>query len=293
SGIVYHSLFFYNKALSRKLGVTKMPETWDEFKQLCDKAKDEHITPIMLDSAYEDMIADVLMVNALPEGQLRKTVTGAADAKPFTDPSYIRIFALERELADKYFQPHWQASKWPAAQQDFATGKGLFVLCGSWLPGELRTVAVKDPAVFDLSVMPVPHFNDQPKGTFNIECSGWMVLKDGGQRDGAIKLLQFLSEHWGRVIALEDGNPVSFARDPLPPDLNDIAGDIHNMKRAANEPVAEYGAKWKAYVYMQLHRDFFQAVAGDKEYITPEEFAAKLQKATEEYRARGGEAYWQ
>lgn len=293
SGIMYHSLFFYNKALIRRLGVTRMPETWDEFKALCDKARDQNITPIMLDSAYQDMIADVLLVNSLPENELRKTVTGAADGKPFTDPQYVRIFALERVLADKYFQPQWQASKWPAAQQDFATGKGMFVLCGSWLPAELRKVAVQDKDVFDLSAMPIPRFDDQPAGTFNIEVSGWMLLKDGNERAGAIKLLQFFSDRWGRKIAVEDGNPVSFARDPLPADFKDIEKNIQTMKRAANEPVAEYGAKWKTYIYAQLHRDFFQAVPGDPTYITPEAFAAELQKRTEEYRTRGGEAYYQ
>lgn len=292
-GIVYHMLFFYNKALLKQLGVEKLPQTWAEFRVLCDKAKAQGITPIMLDSAYQDMISDVLMVNALPEGELRRTVTGAEGAKPFTDPAYIRIFQLERDFADRYFQPGWQACQWPAAQQDFATGKGLFVLCGSWLPGELRQVAVKDKSKFELGCMPIPRFDDQPAGTFNIDISGWMVLKDGNQTEGARLLLQFFTDRWGREIALRDGNPVSHARAPLPPDLAEVEADIKQMKRAANEPVAEYGAQWKARVYMQLHRNFVQAKPGEAHYISPEKFAQDLQDATDVYRARGGERFYE
>jgi ABC-type glycerol-3-phosphate transport system substrate-binding protein len=293
-GIYYDTVWFYNKVIARRLGLEMPPHTWDEFKADCQKARDAGMEPIKLDEGYGNQLSQTLLQASVPSGELNKTITGAPGAKPFTDPMYQRLFALERELLDKYTMHGWQASQFPAAQGDFATGRGLFILCGTWLPGELAEVAVKDKAIFDLGCFSFPHFNDEPPGTSVIGPSGWLVLKDGSQREGAILLLQFMSHHhWGQAIALKDGNPVAFAGDPIPPALEDIHDDLSHMKRAVSDPVNAYAPNWLQYVYLQLHDDFIKADPGAPNYMTAARFLDKLEQATVKYRSEGGEAKWE
>lgn len=287
--ICTNMLWFYNKALMRKLGAT-LPRTWDEFFALCQKARDAGIDPIVLDKEYQDMLVGALTRINLPDDAMIETLRGTG--KPFTDPQYLRIWQVERTMVDKYLMAGWMASHFPKAQQEFATGRGLMVFCGSWLPGELREVAVKDKSVFELGVMPMMRFDDEPPGTFAMGSSGWMILKDGPQNEGAVKLLQYLTDRLGRQIALNDGNQVTFARDPLPPELAEIADQIKNMQRVVTDGIGMHAPKWERYVFLPLHKQFMESEPGSGEFLTAEQFGAELQKKTEQYRRDGGEARW-
>ncbi|MDE6959981.1 MAG: ABC transporter substrate-binding protein, partial [Lachnospiraceae bacterium] len=44
--------YFYNMDIFEEAGVTKVPETWDEFLDTCQKIKDAGYTPITNDNAY-------------------------------------------------------------------------------------------------------------------------------------------------------------------------------------------------------------------------------------------------
>lgn len=290
-GIYYNMLWFYNKALLKKLDA-RPPQTWNEFHAVCQKAKDAGIEPVMLDKDYQDMLMDTMMMVNLPDDAVLHSVRGDAGGLPFTDPMYVRLFQAERTMVDKYLMKGWQASQFPKAQQEFATGRGLFVFCGSWLPGELREVAVKDKAVFDLGVMPMLRFEGDPPGTFALLGSGWIVLKDGRQTEGAIKLLQHLTDRWGRRITLEDGNPVAFARDPLPPDLEEISGQMKAMRRVVSDGIGMHSPKWRQYVFVPLHKRFMEANPGSSGFMSPEQFVVELERQTAEYRGEGGEAKW-
>jgi ABC-type glycerol-3-phosphate transport system substrate-binding protein len=293
SGIDYEQLYFYNKAIARRLDLKLPVHTWSEFKAACQKAADAGIQPIKLDEGYSGSFADSVMQASLPPGELRKTILGLAGSKPFTDPMYERIFALDRELLDKYTMKGWQGSQWPGAQSAFANGQGLFIACGSWLAGELKKVEVHDPSIFELGCMPLPHFDDEPHGWMVIAPSGWLVLKDGNETAGARLLLQFMSNHhWGRAIALKDGNPVAFKGDPIPPRLNDVREELTEMKYPIYDPITAYAAKWQNYIYLQLHDDYIKAEVGTSKYMTTAEFLAKLEADTARYRAQGGESKW-
>lgn len=290
-GIYYNMLWFYNKALMKKLG-TSLPQTWDEFFAVCQKAREAGIEPVMLDNGYEDLLIRMMMMASMPDDAAMHSVRGDPGARPFTDPIYTRIFQAERTLADKYLMKGWQACQWPKAQQEFATGRGLFVFCGSWLPGELREVAVQDKAVYDLGVMPMMRFDDEAPGTFAIISSGWMVIKDGKETEGAIKFLQYLTDRWGRDIVLKDGNPVAFVRDPLPTEQQEIAEKIKNIKRIVPDSIPGFAPRWLQYIFLPLHKQFMEAEPGAADYMTAEQFGVELQRQTELYQKAGGEAKW-
>ena len=44
---------FYNKAIFAEAGIDKMPATWDEFLDCCQKIKDAGYDPITVDDAYQ------------------------------------------------------------------------------------------------------------------------------------------------------------------------------------------------------------------------------------------------
>jgi len=293
------SVYFYNKAIARRLGIDKTPQTWDEFKAVCQKAKDADVEPIMLEgNGYGSMLADTLLQTSVPCEELRQTILGVGSRKPFTDLLYQRIYALEREILDKYVMRGWQACDWPKGQQAFATGKGLFILCGTWLPAELRETAVTDKNIFELGIIPFPRFNDEPPGIWATSAFGLIILKDGNQRQGAIRFLQFLSgtvrqeDRWGHHIATEDGNLVAFKRDPLPAELDDLRVQLASRTRLVSNPTRAFAPNWTQYIYTQLHDDFIKTNHGEASYMTAGQFLQELERRTMQYNRAGGEAKW-
>lgn len=49
----YLTVVFYNKTLFKKLGITKTPDTWPQFLEVCEKIKKAGIAPIGLDGGID------------------------------------------------------------------------------------------------------------------------------------------------------------------------------------------------------------------------------------------------
>lgn len=209
--IVPHSPYLvsvmYNKDLFEKAGVNLKPvgATWTEFLQACEKLKAAGITPITFDDAYADLPLgihlDRLYGGFKPVEALVKDKTG----KLWDDPRVLQTAKDFEFLASNgYFSTQVATNKYPAGQQEFATGQAaMYLQNGSWLPNEVRTVAGDN---FNWGQFAYPVVNNGTDGgtggTFGSQC--FMINKNCKDPEVAFDLIVFLTTgDWGGEFADE------------------------------------------------------------------------------------------
>jgi len=152
----YVSVFWYNKTLFKKLGITSTPNTWSEFLALCETIKGKDVPVLIQDgginfynSYYVTWLSDRIEgMNAFREAVFDKT--GASWDKP----GFLDAAKKVEELNKKgYFIKGFDGYQWPAGQIDWAQGAGALMLNHTYLP-----IEVKDslPADFVFGAFPFP-----------------------------------------------------------------------------------------------------------------------------------------
>lgn len=152
----------------------KPPKDWDAFRATLAAEKKAGRAPLALDADIPDYGAywySNFVVGAMGPGSLHEA---AADrtGTVWKQPGYVRAAERVAALAeDGYFADGYDASKFPAIQQKWATGKAGFLLMGSWIAGETKPYAASG---FDFRMLPFP--TDGAPGAGNARRSGHLRL---------------------------------------------------------------------------------------------------------------------
>ncbi len=134
--------FFYNQDLFDQAGITEVPATWAEFKDVCQKLKDNGITPMTMDDAYATCVIGYHLGRLVGEAGVREIVTEGK----WDDPAVLKMAQDIEELASAgYYSELVGSNVWPAGQNsELATGTVAMYLNGSWLPNEVKDIAGED-----------------------------------------------------------------------------------------------------------------------------------------------------
>ncbi|WP_203184045.1 ABC transporter substrate-binding protein [Streptomyces pratensis] len=171
----------------------KTPKDWDAFQATLAAEKKAGRAPLALDADIPDYGAywySNFVVAAKGPGSFHQA---AADktGKLWKEPAYVKAAERVSSLAKGgYFADGYDASKFPAIQQKWATGKAGFLLMGSWIAGETKPYA-KDG--FDFKMLPFPT-DGAPGSGAPIEATtyGWVVPSKAKQGEAARKFVAFL-----------------------------------------------------------------------------------------------------
>ncbi len=189
----YAVLFFYNKALFEKAGITAVPTSWEEFLAACEALKQSGIDPITFDDAYRDLFIGGYFGSAMGSDwtdSLAKDKTG----EMWKDP-IVKQFASDMQLLQEkgYFSKKIAGNKYPAGQQDLALSKAGMYLNGTWLPNEVAATAGPDFRWGSFQFPTVPNGNGQGglEGlTFGAQ--GLLMNKNGKNVPAAFELVKYL-----------------------------------------------------------------------------------------------------
>ena len=130
-------LFFYNKEVYEKAGVTAVPQTWEQFMAANEKVKAAGSAPITFDDAYRSLFIGGYLASAMGHEWVEQLVTDKT-GEMWNDPIITQFANEMAEMAEKgYFSSKLAANKYPAAQQDLVLGGSASYLNGSWLPNEV------------------------------------------------------------------------------------------------------------------------------------------------------------
>ena len=170
----YASGFIYNKKMFRENG-WEIPDTMDEFFELCDKIAATGTAPLVFGGGQQngyaintlnqwfveyygyDYIVNTFMKYDTPE------------IYNFTQEGRQKVY----ETAAKLFQGKTSGGKdivlsgskaftAQAAQREFIQGHAAMDICGNWFPTEM-TAYLKGYPDFEYGYMPVPHINSDKK----------------------------------------------------------------------------------------------------------------------------------
>ncbi len=140
-------MFWYNKDIFTKAGISAPPATWEEFLADLQKIKDAGYVPLAIEADggdYNIFYFAYLVERMKGKGFLYSAIMDKTGEK-WKDPVFTDALTKIRELWDKGYIPKESLGyKWPAAQQTLATGKSAMELCGGWLPNELAPMAGPD-----------------------------------------------------------------------------------------------------------------------------------------------------
>jgi ABC-type sugar transport system, periplasmic component len=131
-------MVFYNKDHFEKAGITKTPETWTEFLDVCEKLKQAGYTPMTCDDAYLLNLIGAHIERIKGVDWLKANINNPSVV--FSDSEVLKGFEDLKSMMDAgYFSEYILSNKYPAGQQDMALNDKISMYYnGSWLPNELK-----------------------------------------------------------------------------------------------------------------------------------------------------------
>jgi len=295
---------FYNRALFRRAGIEKVPRTWPEFMDVCEKLKSHGIAPLTADqSVYADFWMMWLIFRALGPEAWEATITGVpADTPPqerepeppWTDPRYHEVFTQIRALRERgYFREGFRGLTWPAAQRGFASGDAAMMICGSWLVQELGGYKdIEKAGNFELGCFPFPRWpggRKQDQQAAHAGCYGLMVCRQGRATRHAVELVKYLSAKDHHDMVYKNAQ-ISCMRDAgFSPDLAGIEEDFKNATAIYDRTPSVYARRFGASTLAPLYTRFFLKGKGEPGFLSVDEFLQTLDRETRAYLKAGGE----
>ncbi len=200
---------YYNKDK-----VQQFPKTFAEFEQQLQSAKDAGDVPIAfgnLDKWPGIHEFQTVQSQFVPKEQIQNFVF-ARDGATFESPENQEAAAKIQEWADKeYFTPDFNGTGYDPAWQQFAKGKGNFLIAGTWLTADLAD-AMGDKVGFQL--MP-----GQQEGQFTSlggEGLPFAVTKKSKNPDVAAAYIDHLTNADAAKVLVETNNLPAMKTDAAP-----------------------------------------------------------------------------
>lgn len=299
---VHTTCIFYNRLHYEKLGL-RAPRLWSEFLENCRQLQAAGIPPLAADQdAYADMWPAFLFNRSVGEDGLERTILGTG-TRFDEDPRYRAVLQAIRDLHRPGFHmPGWEGSIWPAAQRRWTNGEATHLICGSWIVRETLEYE-PDPEIFRMGAFPVPALDTvewggrpplplgDPTGA-DAGLTGHVLLRDGRNREGALKLLSFLCRRKSAEVLARVGKDIPpVAGAPFPIELEEVRPAFQSAGTIYRKGVTTYAPKWQKFVWKELFHDFFMfADPAHAKYLSVDEFLRRLQEQTGVYRKNQGEA---
>jgi len=153
--------FVYNDAVLKAAGITKLPETADDFSAMLKAIKDKG-TAVPLYTNYKDGWPLTNWTNAIVTAMagdmdyMNKMLTNKSEYLPGS-ASYASLKLLYDAVKNKYVEKDPITSNWEQSKQDMADGK-IGVMClGTWAVGQIKA---KSKTPDDIKFMPAPARKD-------------------------------------------------------------------------------------------------------------------------------------
>jgi raffinose/stachyose/melibiose transport system substrate-binding protein len=271
--VTSHQLI-YNRNLLKKAGITKPPQTFDEFLTQIATLKRVGITPFV--SGFGEMwlvycFASSYAINVMGEEKVFATFRGEV---PYTDPDWIKVFGLFQALVKKGAFIEGIVTKGNKyAEQDFALERAAFAFNGSWCVNVYHDM---NPAL-DYGAVTLPAMNlKNPMKVWGGAGSSFFVNNNSVNKDKAIAFLKWLTAKDQQAYLAGKTNNLPANREALsalPEVLADFAKTMDKTTHPTIWPVNE-----DPQVVEVFNRGIQAIIIGES---TPVKVAQDVQKAKE------------
>ena len=130
-------MIFCNKNIFDDCGITKYPETWAEFMDVCEKIKAKGYTPVTTDSNYATSWVGYYMSRLMGNDEVANL---SNDSSAWSNPKVLEAAKAIEDMAKKgYFDPVIETNTYPNAQQSMVINEKIAMyINGTWLPNEVK-----------------------------------------------------------------------------------------------------------------------------------------------------------
>ena len=183
---------FYNKALFKKAGVTRVPTNWTQLFAACTKLKAAGITPIVYGAdpqaigpnPYPFYDLSYIAAGIYTPAQLKGLYTGAT---PWTSPALVKAVGNWASMPKKGCTNSDVLTKTNILGA-FMKGQAAMIVDGNWDTATLRGAMGANVAPF------LPPFTDKPQhGVVQYSGDGFSVSKQSSHQKEAVQFLKFLT----------------------------------------------------------------------------------------------------
>lgn len=263
---------FYNKAIFAEAGIDKLPETWAEFMDCCQKIVDAGYAPMAIDDAYMPLLYTAYLGEMWGVDGITDLMT-KTDSELWNDPAVLQMAQAYEEMAAKgYFAEGTGSFVFPTAQNtEFALGTTAMYYNGSWLPNEVAEIAGED---FQWGAMffPSPDGAVEPFTTYMTGVQYFAVPTTSTDPEGAVKLIaEFYSEQTQKDLLEKCQCIPAIDGLTLPDNLADC-GKL--MEEGTNAVPWAYAGTINSEIQGTVNASFAKLIAGD---ITAEQFVEEVQ----------------
>ncbi|MCG8479744.1 MAG: ABC transporter substrate-binding protein [Spirochaetales bacterium] len=193
---------FYNKDHFDAAGVRAVPRTWEEFLEVCRRLSDAGFTPITIDDAYIELPLGMHLNRTLGDWRAVEALVTDDTGELWRDPRVLEVARDFETLAQRgYISPQVADNKWPAGQQEVATGQvSMYFLNGTWLPNEVMATAGES---FRWGQFPYPAVDPaigDGAGTYGAQ--GFQINRESAHPDIAFQFLAHVTTgRWDQALS--------------------------------------------------------------------------------------------
>lgn len=211
---------YYNKDLFKKAGITAEPKTWTELMDVCQKLKDAGITAFSIDDGYV-ILPFAMYLGHLKGADFNKNLVRNSGA--WDDPAVKQAAEAMQELWDKgYMSKNAASNKYPAGQNEVATGDAAMYLVGSYMLNEVAAIA-GDDFHWGTFAFPVPDGSVLPATANTIGMEIMQIAKNSKNPELDFNFITFLTTGKYDAMMSKECNSVPNAVDTQwPPLLSSI-----------------------------------------------------------------------
>lgn len=277
--------FFYNKTLFKELNLT-VPETWDDFKAVCEAIENSGIPALAADgniSFYNCYYFQILCQRILGSGKFLEAALDETGAS-WDNPGFLKAAQLVAEInasgAD-FFQKGYAGTAYPAAQSDWAMGGAGMVYCGTWIPVETASLTDSE---WEYGFFDMPAIEGGTGKTTDIEAQlmSLAIPKDAKHKEAAKDLLAYILSKESADVMVELSSNISARTDAAYPEaLADLKPIIDASESYYKNYDGAMGAapQWWADVFYPADDALFFG------NITPEQFIEQIKSETIKFYA--------
>jgi raffinose/stachyose/melibiose transport system substrate-binding protein len=191
---------YYNKAIFKDAGITKLPATIEELKALAPKFKAKGIIPMTTDgkdawplSITFDQLAFRISGDAtLPQKALDRKIK-------FTDPVFVRAAKELQDMTTKsgLFQEDLMVSGYGDSRNLFGQGKAAMYLMGSWELGLGTDTSFSDDFHANVDAFSFPFFKNGKGKTGDLMAwfgGNYVISASSKNKDLDLKYLKYYAE---------------------------------------------------------------------------------------------------
>ena len=271
----------YNKDLFKELGLNpnRPPETFQEFLDIGKKIKQANLQGLV--SGWGEMwmidcLANNYAFNIMGEAKVLATIRGEV---PYTDPDWVRVFALFKEMQDSgvlYNGIVTMINK--NAEQLFANGKAVFAFNGSWCVNVYKGM---NPKLNYAAMLPPAVSSQYPMAIWGGAGSSFMVNGRSKNKEEAVKFLKWFTDKDQQAYLAEVTNNLPANKESLkkiPVILAQFAEKMELTTHPNTWGVSEFPA-----VIEVFDKGIQSIIIKEK---TPEQVAKEVQKIKERELAK-------